>query len=780
MLLLEDIFQNNISQADLLKTKMTKSYSKCANLTIIIIVALLCSPLTTPAKNVNNPINKQENHDEYSWFISQEPGSAVESELDESKPNRPVLGLVLSGGGAKGIAHIGVLKILEEANLEIEVITGTSMGAVVGGLYSIGYSAAELESIFVNTDWTDIFDDTPSRRSLAMEQKFYDSRYTLSLPIKGWDIELPTGVIPGQKISNKITELTWPVHDIENFSDFPVPFACVATDLENGEPVVLNRGFLSEAIRASMSIPSLMTPVWIEDKLLIDGYIARNLPATDAIDLGAEFIIGVDVGTPLQDVESINDLWSITNQTMAFQSAEENTHQRYLCDILIEPALDDVAMHEFGRVEEIIEIGENAAINFLPRLRALADSLKSIGRGKPVYKPISPDTIYVSSIEIEGLDKTPLRLVKTQLGIKKETWIARSEIQRSVERVYSTQFFERVTYRLEATPDGTILHFKLIEKNPNTVRFGFHYDSDDKAAVIFNLTRHNLGLQGSMAVADVRLGNISGSTLSYFVHTGIQPRLGIRLQLNNYESDFIFNKEPGVSIPYDHNSSSTELFVGSIFSTTTLFGIGLAAISDNFNAINPPEDDNNESDIKQEFFSWFAIFWYDTLDRINFPRSGLFIEAAYNQSLYDQVNNKSFILRDFTAQANVPVSSRFTIQAAVTLGSLTHDDFTIFPGYSAGGIDSFLGAKSGQLAGDTKQIGSIAVQWETWNNRFVVLEGNIGRVRDEWSLEFDGKDVEAGAGLTIGILTRFGPIQFTSHWGTVNESISHLRIGYMF
>ncbi len=209
---------------------------------------------------------------------------------------RPKIGLALSGGGAKGFAHVGVIKVLEEIGLPIDFITGTSMGSIIGGLYAIGYSVGELEELVTATDWNDLFRDRVRRRDLAIESKMLDGRYMLSLPLNGLAPGLPTGLIAGQKISKLFERLTLPYHDVSDFRQFPIPFACVATDIVTGEVVVLDHGYLPEAMRASMSIPSVFTPVEIDDHLLVDGMLVRNFPVEEVRALGADIIIGVDVG----------------------------------------------------------------------------------------------------------------------------------------------------------------------------------------------------------------------------------------------------------------------------------------------------------------------------------------------------------------------------------------------------------------------------------------------------------------------------------------------------
>ncbi|MDK9699311.1 MAG: patatin-like phospholipase family protein, partial [bacterium] len=268
-----------------------------------------------------------------------------------SETTRPLIGLALSGGGVKGFAHVGVLKVLEEAGVDVDIVTGTSMGAIVGGLYAIGYTPAEIETLVVTTDWNRYLDDSPERRDLTMELKQYSDRYQISLPFGKTGIELPTGYLSGQRFGNVLNRMTWHVHDDTVFTMFPRKFACVATDLCAGEVVVLKEGFLPEAMRASFAIPGIFTAVEIDGKLLVDGSIARNFPVEDAIDLGATNVIGVDVGGERVDPAQLKSVIDVINQSFNYNDATSSLKQRSLCDLLIEPDISDISTLDFDKAE---------------------------------------------------------------------------------------------------------------------------------------------------------------------------------------------------------------------------------------------------------------------------------------------------------------------------------------------------------------------------------------------------------------------------------------------
>ena len=248
----------------------------------------------------------------------------------------PTLGLTLSGGGAKGLAHIGVLKVLEENGIAPDYVTGTSMGSIVGGLYSIGYTPAELEDLAATINWNNYFNDGYSRNYLPINERSKADRYQLSFALEDGKVVIPRGFIGGKKILTLLTGLTACVHNQESFDLYTYPFRCVATDLETGEAYVFKEGPLRKGIRASMSIPSAFDPLNYDDRLLVDGLLARNLPVEDAKEMGADIVIAVDVGDPLYPREELTSVLRVLEQTGSYVMVESTEQQRKLADQIID------------------------------------------------------------------------------------------------------------------------------------------------------------------------------------------------------------------------------------------------------------------------------------------------------------------------------------------------------------------------------------------------------------------------------------------------------------
>jgi NTE family protein len=359
------------------------------------------------------------------------------------------IGLVLSGGGAKGFAHIGVLRILEREGINIDYISGTSMGALIGGLYAAGYSPDELEAIVSEQDWDRILSDKIYRRHLSIEERIHDERYILSFPIEDNQIQLPQGLVSGQNISILLARLTAHVHDINNFNDLPIPFRCVATDVETGEPVIIDSGYLPTAMRASMSIPSAFTPIKINNRILVDGGVSRNLPVEDVIDMGAEIIIAVDVGSYLNDRRYLNNAADVMEQTFTLYALETNKRQREMADIVIDPLLTGVATSDFGNAEKIIELGERAALEKIQEIRTLPNKKPlTIQAYRNKRNSMMKSGYTISSIKISGLENLDEDTIIQKMNLDTDREVSRQEIEEAVSRLYGTKMFERVSYSI--------------------------------------------------------------------------------------------------------------------------------------------------------------------------------------------------------------------------------------------------------------------------------------------------------------------------------------------
>lgn len=431
--------------------------------------------------------------------------AAVAQSQDNTVQKRPKIGLVLSGGGAKGIAHIGILKAMEEAGLTPDYITGTSMGSIVGGLYSIGYSADELEKIVSEVNWDLILTNKIPLDKVTFEEKQFYGRYLIDLYLKNKQLQFPSGVIEGQALADLFTKLTRPVHNISDFNQFPIPFACVAANIETGEPVVLNHGSLAMSMRASMAIPTIFTPVKIDGKLLVDGGLVRNMPVQQVLDMGADIVIGVYVGSDLQPEENLKSLISILTQSAFITSAFDNREQLAKCDILIEPDLTGFSTASFHSTAGIYERGIAAGEKYSAVFKHLADSLKQFGPLHKVKKPVIKESYVFEDIEIEGNKLVSSDFIIGKLRFEKNKEITIDELEKKLNFLYGSRYFEKVQYQI--LPDNGKYKLRLVvaERPQVHFRLSYIYDTENKGGIIGNVTLRNLLLKNSRMIFEAKM-----------------------------------------------------------------------------------------------------------------------------------------------------------------------------------------------------------------------------------------------------------------------------------
>ena len=419
---------------------------------------------------------------------------ALGASVAVAQPVKPRIGLALSGGGARGIAHIGVLKVLEELRVPVHCVTGTSMGAIVGGAYAAGATAGELEEFVRKADWNDVFRDAPPRTEISTRRKI-DEYKTLFAPeygLKASGLVLPKGVIAGVSIHGFFRLLTQQAVEIGDFDKLPIPFRAVAADIETGEAVVLSKGSLPRAMRASMSVPGAIAPVEIDGRLLVDGGIANNLPIDLARKLCGDVIIAVNISTPALKREEITSALSTTGQLINFLgkvSVERQLASLGQRDVLIAPDLGDLSAGSFERSADAIRIGEDAA-------RGLAASLSRYSLPPEQYEalrrrqvPERKATGTVDEIRFEGLQRTNPQVLGALLETKPGEPLDEEKISADLRRIYGRGDFESVDYHITQEPGRRVMVIEPREKEwgPDYLRFGLGLATDFQGENTFNI-----------------------------------------------------------------------------------------------------------------------------------------------------------------------------------------------------------------------------------------------------------------------------------------------------
>jgi len=703
--------------------------------------------------------------------------------------DRPRVGVALSGGGAKGLAHIGVLQVLEEIGIPIDYISGTSMGGILGGLYAVGYRANELERIVSQIDWDELFSGRLPRSAVAMEVKRRNERYVFSLPVRERRVELPTGLVSDQKITDFLSRLTVRAHSIQDFRNLPIPFVCVATDLRNGETITLDHGFLPEALRATMAIPGAFSPVEIGDHLLVDGGLTRHLPVEDVRNLGADIVIAVDVNALLHEEEELDSFVRILDQTAKIYQYESTLRQRELADFLIVPDLEDKLITDYGDYREIIERGVKATRDKLPALQALKDSLNVVPQTRR-SAPATPDSFRITSLKFEGLKTTSPGIVESELDLNIPATVSLQQIVAAVQRLHAMQSFENVTYRIAGRPDSATLVIKVEETRSDLARFGFRFDSRSEAAILGNLRIRNAGLSHAFLNFDVKVGTQLEIDLQYLWRLSALRSMGISLR-TNYTGDFIdlFVEERRIA-KMDLDAGIAELMVGTLFSTRLSLATGLRF---EYAGIDQSTGSTGLESSDTQLLNLVGLLLLDSLNRSNFPTSGVYLAFQNDFTHSSLASDAEFTRHLLDFRAYVPLSERVTVHAQIALAYSTGDSLPLPAQFYLGGLDmsplilskrllgsTFVGIKPQELRGEHVQFGQIGLQYEMIENIFLQWRLNAGNTFDDWQFDISPDRFEAGTGITIGALTPIGPIEASLMQSTFHDLLTNVNIGFKF
>jgi NTE family protein len=544
---------------------------------------------------------------------------------------RPRVGVVLSGGGAKGIAHIGVLRVLEEAGIPVDYIVGTSMGAIVGGLSAIGYSASALDSIVRKQDWPFLLSDKIYRLDLSPGERAEEERYLLTLPFDRINARerRPVGFVSGHNILNIFTELTIGYHDSTDFSRFPVPFRCVAVDVKRRREVILSGGNLALAMRASMAIPGFFTPVAMDSMLLVDGGMMNNFPVDVAREMGADIIIGVDVHA---DVAVTDDLTSMSNtlprliNLLCMNKYKENAR---MVDLLIHPNLQEFSAADFHAraVDSLLVRGERAA-------REQWDSLVLLkmkhGLDRKDDEPRRPGALArpsrfpVREITLEGLTPQQERWLRRKILVKAGSELSIEEIHRTINMLYNTRAFSSVNYRLTGGPAYTLV-LSFTPHPMNYINIGARFDSEEMGAILFNTTISNRIVRGAQLSLTARLSRYPYLRAELSLENTLLRRFNLAGEVRFNDVDIYARGKKRSNVTYRYYLG--ELSISNLYFRDGHFHAGARYELFDYNAFLFADGDATEKVHPESFISYFGKVHVETLDKGYFPDRGFSIEA---------------------------------------------------------------------------------------------------------------------------------------------------------
>jgi NTE family protein len=713
--------------------------------------------------------------------------------LGFAQVQKPKVGLVLAGGGAKGLAHIGVIKVLEEAGFDVEVVGGTSMGSIIGGLYAMGYDAKTMEEQVANIDWTDILSQQPNPKTEPIQNWEMYTRYLLKLPITKKGITLPSGFSNGSKVYHLLCNLSEDFHDVHDFNKLPRKFYCIAADYYTGEEVMINSGFLPDAMRASMSIPSFFTPIRIGDKVLIDGGWVNNFPVERMKqNYDVDFIIGVDFPQIENNPDADLNMLDVLMQSGSYVNTRYNETNRKLCNVLIVPELGDISSADFAMADTIVKIGEHTARKQLDRLRFLADSLRIEQR--TFKNPLPVGTRKFTKLTIE----TPKGRIDSKDEKKLNDFFSGEVDPKNYMELatylYGTGDFEAISYRIkkDSLNNGKEYIFKLTpKKNDQSLNLSLNYTSDFKAALLLNYTYRNLFYPGYKLTADVIISESPSISLKYKRSIGREFRPAVDLTYFNYVQPF-YDEQISVS-EYKFKTLLAKIYGLSNLNRNSKVGVGISyqdtkVDGDLFDLIN-------ESARNFSLMNAFVFYKWSTFRIHNFASKGMSIDGEIN-STWDMNNLEAenpFLYYQFRFTQGFKPAKKLGIQYSLYSGGLLTDE-DLFPNKTFAGIwgldyplnmQPFYGYNRMELIGDGLGSVSAEVHWEFLPNQHLKAIGNIGTFAtlpavnsDEWR-EFQYID---GFGGGYAYKSPIGPLQVLAAKSTQanREWIFYLYFGYWF
>lgn len=718
----------------------------------------------------------------------------------------PKIGLTLSGGGAKGIAHIGILKAIDSAGLNVDVVTGTSMGSIIGALYAAGYTGKQIEEIAKKLNWSNIFSSTPSYDLVSINAKKEFGNYIVEMPFERGKAKLASGIIEGEEIWLTFGDLFTPVYDIKDFSKFSIPFRCIATDLSTGKPVVLKSGEIVKAIRASMAIPSVFTAVDYESTRLVDGGVVENFPVTEAKAMGADYVIGVNLSAGLIKASKLNSPIDVLLQIGFYKDADNFSMQKKLCDLLIEPRVQNFSAGSFGAIDSLLYIGDEAGARFYPYFKKIADSLRA---HYPNYRyrtdrlPVSKN-IVVDDIIPEGLVHYGKKGFLDELGLKPGTAYSGDEVTEAIRSVMSSRKFKRVAFFYERTiPDHANLKIEVVENPLSFAKVAFHYHTYSDIALITTISTRAYLTTRSTSTLKINWSSNFRALLEHDQPLGRFQKFGVIGSL--YHERF--------KLPFYVDFERAALF-RSIYSTFNLKGyyllhrnamLGVGHQWENFKV--KPDVSVFTLEGRNSFLNSYFFYNFNNLDAKFFPRKGISLDlqagVIYNQNPNIDFGNlsaaadstavpyKTYQYFRMKSSTYFPVGYRSTFFSQFNAGVNFNYKTAYLNFYAIGGITDFIrnqipfvGLPESEVTNQSVTTFLLGYRYAVLPSVFATVRANVGlygfvnKSLDEWTAR---RNLLSGYSISAGYDSAIGPIEMSFMYSDqTNNFTGYINLGFHF
>ncbi|MFL9814752.1 patatin-like phospholipase family protein [Stutzerimonas sp. VN223-3] len=706
---------------------------------------------------------------------------------------QPKTGLVLSGGAARGLAHIGVLKALEEHGVQIDAIAGTSMGAVIGGLYAAGYSVEELEKLALSLDWQQVLSDDPPRQDVPFRRKQDDRDFLVKRKLSFRDdgsLGLPLGVIQGQNLALLLERLLVHTSDTRDFDRLPIPFRAVATDIANDKKVIFRSGHLPQAIRASMSIPAVFAPVEIEGRLLVDGGMVDNIPMDVARDMGVDRLIVVDIGSPLQSREQLLTVVDVLNQSitmMTRRNSEEQLATLRSEDLLVQPMLAGFGSTDFGRAEQLIDAGYRAASALDGRLAAMR-SESGGNLALSLARSADPRTPLITEVRIENDSKVGDAVIRRHIRQQVGKRLDLQDLQKDMGTLYGLDYFEQVEYRVVHGTLGNTLVITTREKRSGTdyLRLGINLSDDFGGDSAFNIggsyRKNGINELGAEWLTRLQLGDHQELFSEFYqpLDAGSRWFVAPNLFAETQNVESIIDNDPIAEYRLQRYGYGLNLGRQIANNGEIRFGIGQA-----WGEADVRVGDQQLPEFSFEEGYYQLQYSFDTVDNVDFPREGEDIGLTLRQ--YDPGLGSDERYRQWEFSLDKAVSHGVdTLVFGGRYGRTLDDAEVVTSSFLLGGARQLSGFRQDALSGQNISLARMIYFRRMTPRSFLPLDfplylgASLERGR-AWNNDndFDSGYINAGS-IFIGYETPLGPLNFSYGLNDEAERALYMNLGRSF
>lgn len=729
---------------------------------------------------------------------------------------RPKVGLVLCGGGAKGTAHIGVLKVLEKAGIPIDYIAGTSMGSIIGGLYSIGYTADQLDSIVRGIDWNFLLSDKKRREAQNMQERNRAEKYIVSRSFgkKLKNETLGGGLIRGNNIQNVFSALTIGYHDSIDFAKLPIPFACVAQDIVTGKEVVLKSGVLATAMRASMAVPGAFYPIRKNGMVLIDGGMVNNYPVDVVRAMGADIVIGVDVQNSLKNDSTLKNAGDILGQIVSLMGKEKYNENIRNTDVYIPVDVEGYGATSFtpNAIDSLIKNGQKAAEREWITLRAIslkensyrfptlsADTLVAQPVGERPRRNISPEQlIAISRIVIPNMSPKEERWIMKRCGLQENSYVRFRQIQKAMDLLCSRFNYEWVSFRLLKQSDEGfyLLEFIPEQKQMTEINLGARFDSEELASILLNLTANLKGKRPSSLYLTARLGKRYMGEVGYSWRINPKEIFEANLLYRFRYNDINVHRQGKRFYNATYRHHAMEAFFSTSNSHDLRFTAGLRCeffdYSNFLSDINPSEYAHISQAENERLISYFGELQVNTWDDAYFPTRGLQMFTSYTlttDNFAKYQNGKPFFAIQTSWEGAIRLTPRFTLLPAfharlIEGNTLPYSQQNTLGGEYRGRFLPqqlpFYGICNTELADNLLTIASAKFRYRLAHIHYISLSGSAAMNSHDLAHYWDGQFLY-GINLTYSLQTPFGPLSVSSEYSNHTDKLNfYANIGFYF